>query len=136
MDAHIRQQRACRSWRLVWRDKGGASAIEFAILLPVFLPMIFAIIQFGEAFWTQTALQHAVEMAARCATINTTNCGSASQTQSYAATQAYGLTFPTGTFTATIASCGNQVSANYNFPFITGWFPATIGLTASSCYPR
>lgn len=124
------------SLRRLWRDERGASALEFGILLPIFVPLILGIMQFGQMFWTQTALQHAVDMAARCATINATTCGTASLTQTYAATQAYGLTFPTGTFVATAAACGNQVTATYTFPFIgTVWFPASIGLSARSCYP-
>ena len=120
----------------LWSDKRGATALEFAILLPMFMALMFGIIQLGQAFWTQTALQHAVEMAARCATINATTCGSTAATQSYAATQAYGLTFPAGTFTATAAACGNQVSASYNFSAeMAAWFPAAITLTARSCYP-
>lgn len=119
----------------LWADRRGATAVEFAMLLPVFLPLLFGVIQFGQMFWTQTAMQHAVEMAARCATINSTTCGTASATQTYAAAQAYGLTLPTGTFTASTAACGNEVVASYSFPFVTTWFPATINLTAQSCYP-
>ncbi len=130
-------RRAVHHLRRLWSDRSGASALEFGILLPVFVPLVFGIIQFGQMFWTQTALQHAVEMAARCASINSTTCGSPSLTQTYAATQAYGLTFPTGTFVATVPACGNQVNAAYTFPFVVAaWFPAaTINLSARSCYP-
>ena len=122
--------------RRLWADRSGTSALEFGILLPVFVPLIFGVMEFGQVLWTKTALQHAVDMAARCATINATTCGTTSSTQTYAATQAYGLTFPTGTFVATAAACGNQVTATYDFPFTgTVWFPATISLSARSCYP-
>ena len=128
--------RAFHRLRRLWADRSGASALEFGLLLPVFVPLIFGVIEFGQVFWTQTALQHAVEMAARCATINSTTCGTASLTQTYAATQAYGLTFPAGTFVATTPACGNQVAATYSFPFsVTAWFPASINLSAKSCYP-
>ena len=124
------------SLRRLWRDRGGATALEFGMLLPFFVPLIFGVVQFSQLFWTQNALQHAVDMAARCATVNTTACATTALTQTYAATQAYGLTFPTGTFVATTAACGNQVSASYSFPFVvTAWFPATINLSARSCYP-
>lgn len=134
--ANKRRRSARGGMRGLWRDENGASVLEFGLLLPLFVPLIFGIIQFGQLFWTQAAMQHAVAMAARCATINTTTCGTTSQTQTYAATQAYGLTFPTGTFTATSATCGNQVSATFSFPFtVTAWFPTSINLTARSCYP-
>ena len=127
---------AVRRLRRLWADRSGASALEFGLLLPVFVPIMFGIIQLGQVFWTQTALQHAVEMAARCATINATACSSTGLTQTYATTQAYGLTFPNGTFVATAAACGNQVTATYTFPFMgAAWFAASINLSARSCYP-
>lgn len=127
---------AVRRLRRLWADRSGASALEFGLLLPVFVPIMFGIIQLGQVFWTQTALQHAVEMAARCATINSTTCGSTSLTQTYAATQAYGITFPDGTFAAATAACGNQVTATYSFPVtVAAWFAASINLSAKSCYP-
>jgi len=123
--------------RRLWRDTRGAAALEFGILLPVFIPLVLGIMQFGQLFWTQTALQHAVDMAARCATVDAATCGSTSSTQTYAATQAYGLTFPNGTFVATAAACGNQVTATYTFPFMgAAWFSAaSVNLSAQSCYP-
>ena len=130
----VRHRRRGFAGRLL-TDRHGASALEFALLLPFFLPIIFGTIEIGQMFWTQTAMQHAVEMAARCATINTTSCGTTTKIQSYAATQTYGLTLPAGTFTASTAACGNQVNASYSFPFLTGWFPASVSLTAQSCYP-
>ena len=54
----------------IWRDERGATALEFAILAPVFFLIIFGIIAFGLLFWTQVGLQHGAEMAARCASIN------------------------------------------------------------------
>lgn len=128
--------RALHRLRRLWADRSGASALEFGLLLPVFVPLLFGIIQLGQLFWTQTALQHAVEMAARCATINSTACGTTNLTQTYAATQAYGLTFPSGTFVATAAACGNQVAATYSFPVtVAAWFAPSVSLSAKSCYP-
>jgi Flp pilus assembly protein TadG len=56
----------------------GTTAIETAIVLPAFLLLLFAVIEAGLLFWTQTTLQSAVEAAARCAVVNTTQCGSTS----------------------------------------------------------
>ncbi len=107
------------------------------MLLPLLLILILGLIQVGQIFWTQTALQHAVEMAARCASVNATACGTATKTQSYAATQAYGMSLPAGTFTVTTPACGNQVAASYAVTGPTSLVPLpTITLTARSCYPR
>ncbi|HEX9463626.1 MAG TPA: TadE/TadG family type IV pilus assembly protein [Alphaproteobacteria bacterium] len=121
----------------LWRDRAGGSLVETSILMPVFATLVFGVIDLGQLFWTQTALQHAVEMAARCASINTTNCGTTSQIQTYAGTQAYGLTFANNTFTATTPACGNQVTATYTYNFLTALLPVTnISLAAKSCYPK
>jgi Flp pilus assembly protein TadG len=123
----------------IWRDQRGASAVEFAILAPVFFLLIFGIIAFGLVFWTQVGLQHGAEMAARCASINATLCPTSNPTAitNYATQQAFGLSLPASTFTYTQPSppCGNQVSASYTFeyPNILNLGPLT--LTAQACFP-
>ena len=133
----------------IWRDERGATALEFAILAPVFFLLIFGIIAFGMLFWTQVGLQHGAEMAARCASINTTLCPNRNAVENYAMKQAFcwrydqdscvtlGPSLPASTFTYSIPPppCGNQVSATYTFVFpdILNLSPLT--LTAQACYP-
>lgn len=119
----------------LWQDERGASALEFALTAPVFFLFIFGIIEVGLLFWTQLGLQHGAEMAARCASVNSTLCPSSSAITNYAAQQAFGLTLPTGTFTYSALACGNQVNANYSFEFpqIINLSPVT--LTAKACFP-
>ncbi|MGH7090117.1 MAG: hypothetical protein ACREFQ_14575, partial [Stellaceae bacterium] len=84
-----------------------------------------------------------VEQAARCASINSTTCGSASATATYASAQTAPLNIPAADFTASAPTCGNLVKANYTFKFVstfaliggTTLFPSSITLTSSSCYP-
>ncbi len=118
------------------KARDGATAVETAIVLPAFLLFIFAIIEAGLLFWTQSTLQFAVEAAARCAVVNTTQCGSASAIQTYAAAQATGMTIPSSSFSVTQPVCGYQVSISYPFSFIvTELFSGTITLNATSCHP-
>lgn len=125
----------------LWRDERGATALEFAILAPVFFLLIFGIIAFGLVFWTQVGLQHGAEMAARCASINTTLCPNTnpSAITGYASQQALGLSLPASTYSYSPPSpqqpCGNQVSATYTFVFpdIFNFSPLT--LTAQACFP-
>jgi Flp pilus assembly protein TadG len=123
----------------------GATAVETAIVLPAFLLLLFSIVEGGLLFWTQSTLQFAVAAAARCAAVNgaavaTNNtpppCANAG-IPAYAASQTYGMTIPSSTFTYTQPSCGYQVSASYVFSFIVAEvYPAgTITLTATSCHP-
>ena len=63
------------------------------------LAIVVGIAQFSLLLWTQFGLQHGAEMAARCASIDATTCASVDSIQSYAVTQAYGLSLPPTTFT-------------------------------------
>jgi Flp pilus assembly protein TadG len=117
-------------------DARGVTAIEFAFTGPVFFALIFLVIEGAFLMWTQVGLQHGAEMAARCATINPSLCSTSAAIQSYAVGQTYGLNPPASTFSFAAASCGNQVSASYNFAFLVSLFPTrTIALTAQSCFP-
>ncbi len=121
----------------VCRDIRGASAVEFGLTAPLFFMMIAGVINCGLLLWMQVGLQHGAEMAARCASINTSMCGSVADIQEYAAQQSFGLNPPASTFTATTPACGNQVSASYSFQSITAYFGMpTLTLTARSCFPK
>jgi Flp pilus assembly protein TadG len=116
--------------------RGGTAAVEMAILLPAFLTVLLGIVEFGRLVWTQSTLQFAVEAAARCAAVNTTTCSGTSTTQTYAASEAYGLSIPSTDFTVSIPSCGEEVSIAYSFSFVVpALFPWTITLNAQSCHP-
>lgn len=124
-------------------DEGGANAVEFAIVAPLLIGMLFGIFEFGQAVWTQGVLDYAVEQAARCASINTTTCSSSSAIATYASQQTSPLNLASSVFSATTPTCGNQVTASYKFSFLgtmplirgTPLFPTSVTLTSSSCYP-
>ena len=79
----------------IYRDVRGVTAVEFALVAPAFLLMVLALFQCGLLLWTQVALQHGAEMAARCATTNTLICGTSSDIQKFAVKNTYGLSLPT-----------------------------------------
>jgi Flp pilus assembly protein TadG len=121
----------------IWRDRHGATALEFALLAPVFVLLIFGIIALGMLFWTQVGLQHGVQMAARCASVNTVLCPNSDPNAitAYATQQALGLSLPASTFAYSVPACGNQVSASYSFQFPTILNLNPLTLTAQSCFP-
>jgi Flp pilus assembly protein TadG len=117
-------------------DRSGTSAVEFALVVPVFLVMLLGIIEFGRVVWTQSALQHAVEAAARCAVVTPSQCGTTSQVQNYAAGEVFGLSVPASAFSLASPSCGTQVSVSVSFSFVaSALFPYNITLSAKSCHP-
>jgi Flp pilus assembly protein TadG len=116
------------------REDAGNLSIELGLLAPVMILFIFGVAEGGHLLWTVNALHYSVEEAARCASVNTTTCGTATQIQTFAAGRS-GAGFPTSAFTATVVSCGNRVSASYNMQLNIPFMPNTILLSAQSCYP-
>ena len=116
------------------RHEAGNLAVEFGLLAPALMLFIFGIAEGGRLLWTVNALHYSVQEAARCASINKTLCGSPSNIQSFAAGRS-GEGFATSVFTATVVSCGNQVSASYTMPINIPFMAHSISLTARSCYP-
>ncbi|GJG93707.1 TadE/TadG family type IV pilus assembly protein [Cupriavidus pauculus] len=49
------------------RSQRGASAVEFALVAPVFFLLLFSIVDFGAMMWANLTMQHAVREGARYA---------------------------------------------------------------------
>jgi Flp pilus assembly protein TadG len=54
-----------RSLRAIWRDRGGAAAVEFAFVFPVFLALVVSIFEFGWAQHKLSSIRWAMEAASR-----------------------------------------------------------------------
>lgn len=52
-------------WRSSMRDEEGAAVVEFALVLPILLFIVFGIIDFGRAFYTLNNIVSAVREGAR-----------------------------------------------------------------------
>jgi Flp pilus assembly protein TadG len=105
-----------------------------ALVSPVLFMFLFGLIEAGRALWVQNALAYSASEAARCASNDTSVCGSTTQTQNFAASRS-GYTFGSGVFTASLQSCGNQVSATYPMTLSIPYVPVSVTLTAQACYP-
>jgi Flp pilus assembly protein TadG len=53
-----------------WRDERGAAAVEFALVLPVIILLLFGIIEFGRAWNVKQVLTDAAREGARVAAVN------------------------------------------------------------------
>jgi Flp pilus assembly protein TadG len=116
------------------RDQRGATAVEIGLVLTPLLLFLLGTMEFGRAMWIQNALNYSVEEAARCASNNTTTCGSASDITTFATSRS-GANFATSVFTATTPSCGNMVSASYPMYLYIPFGNYSITLTAQACFP-
>jgi Flp pilus assembly protein TadG len=119
------------------RDGTGASAVETAIVLTIFLALLFGIVKFGLVLWTQGSLHYAVKAAARCAAIKAPDCADAAATKIYAMTRYFGqVDNDQPTFVPSKEACGQKVTAAYNYPLsIPFWGEQAINLSAQACYP-
>ena len=120
----------------VFGNVSGGTAVEFALLAPALIFLIFGILELGRASWTLSALSFAAESAARCAAVDQSNCATTTQIQNHAVAFAAGLGIPPSTFTVSTQACGRQVVASFAFvsvaPIISS-IPIT--LSARACYP-
>lgn len=56
-----------RDWRRDWRERSrsGAAAVEFALVLPIFLMLLFGIIQFGSVLFLHNNMVNAARETVR-----------------------------------------------------------------------
>lgn len=122
----------------------GAAVIEFALLGPLALAMLFALIEGGRIYWIKQTLDEVAYSTARCISVSSTCATSASQ-KAYALDRAEGYAIVldendvtiTGNTTCKGVSGANKVSINHqiNSP-VTGLLPFVPDqLTATACFP-
>ena len=114
----------------------GVVALEYAIILPALILLIFGTMDVGRVLWVQVTLDRAVQAAARCASVNTALCSSPAATQTFAVSQSWGMTPQASVFTVTAPACGNQVAAampfTYVIPVLKG---SSYTIHSRACYP-
>jgi Flp pilus assembly protein TadG len=108
----------------------GTTTVEFAFVAPAMFLLITGTLFAGLLVYSTMGMQSAVEKAARCYSLNASQCGSASSAQTYAQSNYFGVGSPT--FTASIPpdNCGHQVAASLTFN--VGW---SVPLIAKACFP-
>lgn len=65
--------------RLICRDRRGASALEFALVSPLFIAMMFAIFYTGMAYYCDASVRHAVQKESRMLILDPTTSATALQ---------------------------------------------------------
>lgn len=116
------------------RSDSGSSAVEFALISPVLMMLLFGILETSRAFWIQGALSYSVDQAARCAAVDNTNCGTTTQVKTFAATHS-GFAFDPAVFTVSNPACGRLVTASFPFQLSVPYIATSLTLTARACYP-
>ena len=124
---------------LLWRLRAceqASAAIETALILPVLLLLLLGGMELARLAWERSALQFAVQEAARCAAVQSSVCGTPAQIQTFAASKVAGFAIPAADFTVATSACGTQVIASVPYSFILFQvFPSAPTLTARVCRP-
>ncbi len=129
----IAMKSASRRRRYSWRGNGvarlrravaalascrlGATAVEFALVAPVFLVMMIGTMEVGRAMWVKSSMQYAVEEATRYAMVNTS--ASTTYLESYAMTKISGMSAASGMVFSATKTTGPPdfmtITATYSF---------------------
>ncbi len=124
------------------RNETGAAAVEFALILPIFLVLVLGIAEMGRAFNIQVSLTEAAREAARYAAIHNAEAGyTAASAQAVGVAAApsvalsaanVGISYSSG---ASCTTSGNAlVTVTYTTPWMTGFpnlipgMPATLSI--------
>lgn len=107
--------------------------MEFALILPALAMVIVGTLYAGLVMYSVSGLHSAVAAGARCFSVNGTQCSTTSAAQTYAQGQYYGVNSPT--FTATLATCGHEVTGTVTLTLDIGLASWDIPISATSCFP-
>lgn len=132
--------------RKFFHREDGASAAEFALVLPVFLLFTFGLIEFGMLFYTSTQLHWATEDAARCSSVRpdckTTNATNNALVVTWARNHYRGLSvanfasFTNGTCNSNGATnTGHVVTGSTTFVVNLGVFYKPVPINSRACFP-
>jgi Flp pilus assembly protein TadG len=102
-------------WRKLAHDQHGATALEFAFVVPLLLLLLLGTIDLGRLLWTRAALDYAVAQAARCMAVSPQICGDTHSVAAYAARSVSAPNVRANAFHIGKSACGIEVRARYRF---------------------
>ncbi|TFD19264.1 TadE/TadG family type IV pilus assembly protein [Cryobacterium sp. TMS1-13-1] len=109
----------------------GAVAVEFALLLPVLVLLVFGIFEFGRVYNAQISITNAAREGARYMAIH--NNAPPAKTVAVNAAPSLSPALVAANVTVSplecVAGSSVTVTVNYSFDFLTGYFGSTIPLT-------
>ena len=117
------------------RADDGALAAEFALVLPLFVMIVFSTIYLSLAVGAYNNLQAVTAQAARCLSVDVTGSCTSANLNTFATNLYAGPTIQGLTFTPSTASCGNKVVGSGTFAMLTGMGSVGVTLSATACYP-
>jgi Flp pilus assembly protein TadG len=117
------------------RSERGASAAEFAIVIPVFLMLVLTTINFGMFLYSLSDLHYTAQRTARCFAMASLNGVIGANTCLDDASSNYNGMITGVSFTHSAGACGNTVTGAGSFNILTGFASLPVNVSASGCYP-
>lgn len=114
--------------------KQGSAAMEFALVIPLFITLVLSIIGMTFLVYAMNALHYAAEDAARCFSVDKTVCANSAAAEVYAQSRYKGPGV-SPIFVATLSGCGHTVTGTATFPLNAGLVNVAVPISASACFP-
>jgi Flp pilus assembly protein TadG len=115
----------------------GAAAVEFALIVPLLLLLVFGIMEFSRLYNEQISLSNAARSAARVMAIG--NDQGDAVTAAIDAAPALNPSIAGGNISFSPGACATgemmTVTINYDTELLTGWFGANMTLTGEGAMP-
>ena len=116
------------------QNERGAAAVEFALLLPVLLTILYGIIEFGMIMYGREVVTNASREGARAGIIQVSPKPTSGQITAIATNYLTGTGINPSQVTVTVTGAGGAsptmltVTATYNYPWLVPYIPAVLGL--------
>ena len=116
------------------QNERGAAAVEFALLLPVLLTILYGIIEFGMIMYGREVVTNASREGARAGIIQVSPKPTSGQITTIATNYLTGTGINPSQVTITVAGAGGAsptmltVTATYNYPWLVPYIPTVLGL--------
>ena len=109
------------------RDQRGVSAVELALVGPVYLALLLGVIQCGFLVFTQASLHYAVQKGVRCLALQ----------DSCPAPESHYLGIGAApVFTSASQGCGQALTATVTYSLSVLLYQVDVPLSATSCFPN
>jgi Flp pilus assembly pilin Flp len=116
-------------------DESGTTAIEFALVSPIFIFVVVGIAFLCMAMAVAGSMHYAVEEGARCASVRKMVCTDEDTTIAYTKAHYFG---PGGVPTFAYdpaAACGHSVTASISYVVDMGLKKVSVPISAAACFP-
>jgi Flp pilus assembly pilin Flp len=121
--------------RKIHTDERGTTAVEFAIVGPIFIFLVIGIAFLCMGLAVAGSMHYAVEEGARCASVRKMVCSDEDTTIAYTKAHYFGPGgVPTFAYDAG-AACGHSVTASISYVVDMGLKKVSVPITAAACFP-